>query len=179
MADAHEFSSTQFNLPPELAKHVKEVAKKIPDFALHGDGRENESHVTVKYGIHSGSADDIRNVVSSHPAFKIKLGKISHFPDSGHGDVIKAEVHSPELHALHHKIGKATPHTDTHPEYNPHATLAYVARGLGKPLAEPHRDALDGKEALVDRIIFSSKNGNREMIPLLGASGPNRRYKRK
>lgn len=177
MADVHEFSSTQFNLPSDLAKRVKAVGKKIPDFALHGDGREDESHVTLRWGLHQDNADDIRQVVSAHPAFKIKLGKVSHFPDSGHGDVVKAEVHSPELHALHHKIGRATPHTDTHPDYNPHVTVAYLRKGLGKPFSGSNE--LEGLEALVDKIIFSSKNGSRETIPLLGAKGAYGRYKRK
>lgn len=177
MHNGHSYSSTQFNLPPELAKHVKAAAKKIPNFALHGDGRESESHVTVKYGIEADNADDIRHIIGSHPAFKIKLGKTSHFPDSGDGDVIKAEVHSPELHALHHKIAKATKTVTTHPVYIPHVTLAYVSRGLGKPFSGSSE--LEGKEAIVDKIIFSSKDGSRETIPLLGAKGPMGRYKRK
>lgn len=178
MHNGHSYSSTQFDLPPELAKHVQKAAKQIPDFALHGDGREKNSHVTLKYGIHADTADDIRNVVSSHPAFKITLGKVSHFPDSGDGDVIKAEVHSPELHALHHKIAKATPTVTTHPDYKPHVTLSYVAKGLGKSLAS-RISGLEGKEAMVDKIIFSSKNGKRETIPLLSGKTPQGRYKSK
>jgi 2'-5' RNA ligase len=162
MHNGHSYSSTQFNLPAEMAKHVQAAAKKIPTFALHGDGREKEPHVTVKYGIESDHAADIRKVVSEHPAFKIKLGKTSHFPDSGDGDVIKVEVHSPELHALHHKIAKATPTVTTHPTYLPHATLAYVSKGLGKPFSGSNE--LEGLEAMVDKIIFSSKNGSRETI---------------
>lgn len=177
MADVHKFSSTQFNLPKELADHVKKAGKMIPDFALHGDGRETDPHCTICWGIESSKADDIRNVIGAHPAFTIIVGKTSHFPDSGDGDVIKAEVHSPELHALHHKIAKASNAVSTHPDYQPHVTLAYVRKGLGKPFSGSN--ALEGKKALVDKIIFSSKNGSRETIPLLGAKGPMGRYRRK
>lgn len=177
VADIHKYSSTQFNLPEDLASHVKRAAKRIPDFALHGDGREDEPHCTVCWGIESPSPDLVRNVIGSHPAFKIRIGKTSHFPDSGDGDVVKAEVESPSLHELHRKIARATGAVKTHSEYRPHVTLAYVKPGLGKAFSGDQ--GLADKEAIVDQIVFSSKNGSRETIPLLGASGLHRRYKRK
>lgn len=178
MADVHKFSSTQFNLPADLAKQVKEHGKKIPNFALYGDGRENESHVTLLWGIEVAKPDAaIRNAIGMTPAFKIKLGKTSHFPDSGDGDVVKVDIHSPELHAMHHKLASVTPTTKTHPDYIPHCTVAYCKPGLGRTFSGS--SALEGKEAIVDKIIFSSKDGSRETIPLLGAKGPMGRYKRR
>jgi len=163
---AHKFSSTQINLPDELAKHVKAEAAKIPDWALAPEGRETEPHVTVKYGIHSNSPAETRNAIAGHGKVKIRLGRTSHFPDSGDGDVIKAEVHSPSLHRLNKKINDAVPHTDTHPDYKPHVTLAYVKRGLGRKFSGS--DALIGKEASADHIVFSAKNGTKTKLRLGG-----------
>lgn len=161
-----KFSSTQINLPKELAAHVKAEALKIPDWALAPSGRETEPHATVKYGIHTNNPAEVRAAVAGHGPFKIRLGKTSHFPDSGDGDVIKAEVISHSLHRLNKKVAAATPHTDTHPVYQPHVTLAYVKRGLGRKFSGS--DALSGKEAMVDHIIFSAKNGTKTKLRLDG-----------
>lgn len=163
---AHKFSSTQINLPDQLAAHVKAEAAKIPDWALAPEGRESEPHVTVKYGIHSNSPADTRHAIAGHGPVKIRLGRTSHFPDSGDGDVIKAEVHSSSLHRLNKKIHDAVPHTDTHPDYKPHVTLAYVKRGLSRKFSGS--DALIGKEASADHIVFSAKNGTKTKLRLGG-----------
>ena len=159
-----KFSSTQINLPKELAAHVKAESLKIPDWALAPSGRETEPHATVKYGIHTNDPTAVRSAIAGHGKFKIRLGKTSHFPDTGDGDVIKAEVISPSLHRLNKKIASAAPHTDTHPVYQPHVTLAYVKRGLGRKFSGS--TALSGKEATVDHIIFSAKNGTKTKLRL-------------
>jgi 2'-5' RNA ligase len=168
---AHEYSSTQFGLPDELAKRVREAGAKIPDWALAEEGRETEPHVTLKYGLHSGDPDSVRNVIEAQKPFTVRLGKTSHFPDSGSGDVVKVDVHSPELHALNKKVADATPHTDTHPDYHPHATLAYVKAGMGPHFVKADGHSLEGKEAIVDHIIFSSKDGKKTKIALKGEEG--------
>lgn len=160
----NKFSSTQINLPKELADHVKAEAAKIPDWALAPEGRESEPHVTVKYGIHGNHPDGVRSAIAGHGKVAIRLGKISHFPDTGDGDVVKVEVLSPSIHRLNKKIANAVPHTDTHPDYKPHATLAYVKRGLGKKFSGGN--SLVGKEATVDHIIFSSKDGSTKKLRL-------------
>lgn len=147
-----------------MSSKVKAAAKKIPDWALADDGREDEPHVTVKYGLHSNDPDAVRKVVASHAPFKISLGRTSVFPDSGHGDVIKAEVKGAGLRELNKKIAAAAKHTDSHPDYHPHVTLAYVKRGLGKTFAGD-RD-LEGESAIVDHIIFSTKDGRKSKLPL-------------
>jgi 2'-5' RNA ligase len=174
--EKHSFSSTQFNLPDELATHVKKAGAAIPDWALGDGGRETEPHVTVKYGLHGTDPEPVRKVVADHPPFKVALGKTSHFPDSGDGDVVKADVTSPDLHRLHHKIADALPHTDTHPGYKPHVTLAYVKKGLGPFFSGDN--SLEGKTATVNHITFSSKDGKKTKLPLSGKPLPStRRYR--
>jgi 2'-5' RNA ligase len=159
-------ASTQFNLPPALADHVRRAAAKIPDWALVDKGRETEPHVTVKYGLHSDDPSTVRGIVSRHPQFDIRMGRTSHFPDSGHGDVVKAEVDSPQLHELHHAISNGTENTSTFPDFKPHVTLAYVKKGMGRHLAEKDGDSLAGKSARVDHVMFSDKNEKKTRIPL-------------
>jgi 2'-5' RNA ligase len=161
----HDYASTQFNLPSELADEVKRVGKQIGAWALADEGIESEPHVTALYGLHENDPDSIRSIIEEHSPFEITLGTTSHFPSSGDGDVIKIEVIGRGLHELHKKL-KAAPHTDTHPDYRPHVTLAYVKPGLGGTLSGD--SSLKGKTAIVDHIVFSSKDGKKTKINLLG-----------
>lgn len=178
---AHEFSSTQFNLPLDLVAHVAKSSSQIPDWALAEEGRESNPHVTVKYGLHTDDPEDVRNIIEQESPFAITLGKTSHFPDSGSGDVVKVDVVSPGLRALNSNISDAAKHTDTHPGYKPHITLAYVKPGMGPHFAKADGHSLEGRSAQVDHVIFSSKNGSKTKIGLKGEKpmrsvGP--RYKR-
>jgi 2'-5' RNA ligase len=162
----HDYASTQFDLPPSLAEHVKKAGGKIPDWALAEEGRETKPHVTVKYGLHGDDPAPVRDVLRKFSPFTVRMGNTSHFPDSGSGDVVKADVHSQELHKLHHAIADSIRHTDTHPDYHPHVTLAYVKRGLGRKFATEDGHSLRGKEATVDHVIFSDRQGKRTKIHL-------------
>lgn len=167
-----QFSSTQLNLPDEHAQAIKDFAAKIPDADLAGDGREDKPHVTVKYGLHGEDPDAVRELLANQPPITVKLGKTSMFPagESGNGDVVKADVDSPELHALNKKIADALPHTDTHPDYKPHATIAYVKPGEGKKYVGD--SSLAGRTMTIDHLTFSGKNGKMVEIPLTGGAAP-------
>lgn len=163
------FSSTQINLPEEIAEQVVAASKKIPDADLAEDGRETEPHVTVKYGLHTNEAEHVRKLIENEPPIKAKLGKASVFPATETGgtyDVVKLDVDSPDLHRINKLISDSLSHTDTHPNYHPHVTLAYVKPGLG----EKHVGMadLEGQELTVDRIIFSDKDRNHVEVVLKG-----------
>lgn len=171
----HDYSSTQFDLPPKHADAIKAMGAKIPTKALAADGRETTPHVTVKYGLHTNDAEKVKKVVAGHPPIVARFGKTSVFAADQQAvqrggadvaDVVKVDVHSPELHALNKKIAKALPHTDTHPEYKPHATIAYVKPGMGKRFANDA--SVDGKSMLLHRLTFSGKDGKQVHIPLTG-----------
>lgn len=172
--EKHEFSSTQVNLPPEAAKAITALGARIPDADLAKDGREDAPHVTVKYGLHGNEPEKVRKLLAGEPPITLSLGKTSIFPngESNSGDVVKVDVDSPDLHRINKKIADALPHTDTHPEYKPHATIAYVKPGLGKKY---EGDAsLEGTKFTIDRIVFSGKDGTTTEIPLGGAVSPSK-----
>ncbi len=163
----HDYASTQFNLPTDLADEVKRTGRKIEDWALTEEGRETEPHVTALYGLHENDPDAVRSIIEDHSPFEISLGSTSYFPSSGDGDVIKVDIVGRGLHELHKKLQRL-PHTDTHPDYHPHVTLAYVKSGLGHTLSGD--DSLKGKTATVDHIVFSDKIGKKTKIRMLGDS---------
>lgn len=172
----HSFSSTQFNLPAELADAVRGLALSIHDDDLAEDGREMEPHVTVKYGLHTDDANDVRDAVYGEPPVAIQLGKCSIFErrdkSSQRGgsewDVVKIEVISESIRDLNAKISERLTCTDTFPDYKPHITIAYVKPGLGEKYART-LNALEGRTATFDRLVFSNKNREHVSIPLIGA----------
>lgn len=169
-ASKYEYSSTQLNLPSKLRRQVLEHALTIRDEDLHEKGRETDPHVTVKYGLETEDADEVRAALSDVGPIRVSLGKTSVFPASETGgdfDVVKADVTSPELKAINARLSKL-PNGDKHPEYKPHVTLAYVKAGKGKKYAGSRK--LADKTVSIDRLVFSSKSGEQVEIPLAGGS---------
>jgi 2'-5' RNA ligase len=162
--EPRKFSSTQFELPPETSKTVLEMAAGIPDEAIAEDGREDNPHITIKYGLHVDTPEEVAAAVADFPPVKVVLGSASVFKGDTH-DVVKIDVESADLRALNKVISDAVAHTDTHPTYNPHITLAYVKPGLGEGIAAG-MDQASGLELQFDKFIFSAKDRTRTVIPL-------------
>ncbi len=123
-------------------------------------------HLTAKYGLHTENPDDVRNVVGGTKPVRAWLGKIGVFPgskSSDGADVLKIEVHGNDLHLLNRQLS-GLPHTDSHPGYKPHITLAYVKPGTGDKYLKPH--ALEGEELLLNRLHFCNRDGDVTQIPL-------------
>jgi len=153
---AHEYSSTQVNIPESEAKEIKEFSSQIPDSELADDGREDTPHITVKYGLHTNDLRKAQPLIKGVGPIKAKLGKVSIFENDDE-DVVMVEIDSPELHALNKKIADGLEHTDTHPDYKPHATIAYVKKGEGKKYGGD--DRFEGKEITLNSLVFSGKDG--------------------
>lgn len=173
----HEFSSTQFNLPGELAFELRMLGERIPaaDLVSQDDpphdatsGRELNPHVTVKYGLHTDDAEEVRAAVQSQAPVAVQFGKCSYFKGEQH-DVLKIDVQSEALHALNGHIAARLECTDTFPDYKPHVTIAYVKPGLGEHYASRLND-LEGRTAVFDRLTFSDKHRVHYPILLTGTA---------
>jgi 2'-5' RNA ligase len=164
---SHDFSSTQINLPLNLASKIIKWGKKNikPEdlFDPQNHGRENEIHVTVLYGINEESSDQIKSLLENQKPFKLKLGQVSLFKNNDKFDVIKLEVNSPDLIKLNKLLRDNLKVTETHP-YSPHVTIAYVKKNSCDVL---NKNTLFKNKAWdADKIIFSSKNGTKTQIKL-------------
>lgn len=124
----HEHCTTQINLPENIAKQVIEMSMKIADEDLAEDGREDEPHVTVLYGLQS--LDGVEKAISGFGKVAITLGETSIFENDEY-DVVKIDVDSEQLHRLNGVVAKL-PNENKYDEYEPHVTLAYVKKGAGE-----------------------------------------------
>ena len=132
----YDYGCLSLDLPKETADFLQMWSRtNIPDEALYveedgGKGRETESHVTVKYGLHEEEPSlRMRSIVGNTKAFPVQLGAVSLFTDNPKYDVVKLGVKSPWLRALNARVRGSLPNTETYPTYQPHCTLAYVRKG--------------------------------------------------
>jgi N12 class adenine-specific DNA methylase/2'-5' RNA ligase len=170
----HDHTNTQVNIKGEQADRIREFGKTIPEKEIYTDpeddsyGREDEPHITVKYGLKTNDPGDIKPIIENHPPVKAKMGQVSIF-ENDKFDVVKVEVDSPELRALNEKIEKeaeiSLPKGETF-EYTPHATIAYVKPGSGKKYVGDK--SFDGQEITFDEITVSTRDGKQHQIKLLG-----------
>lgn len=168
-AGPHEFAAVMAPLTGEAAEAVLSLGRAVADSDLADDGREDEVHVTVRYGLHAESVDEVAPLLRGERPVRMTLTTVSVFPDSGKGfDVLKADVESEDLVAIHEKLG-SLPHTDTHPEYHPHATIARVRPGLGAKYAA--RFGRLDVECVTHKLHFGGRSGGaRGTLPLDGVA---------
>lgn len=163
-----EYSSTQVAIPGIVGRRMKEASARIPDADLAKDGREDDPHVTVKYWLHGDDAEEVRKLLAGEGPIRVKLGKSSLF-ENDDADVLKVDVESEDLRRLNAKIA-ALPNSEKHPDYKPHATIAYLKPGSGKKYAGKPVPGVSGAEITIDTLTFSGKNGEKVEIPLSGES---------
>ncbi len=162
----HEFSSTQVQVPQHIAKQILEWSKKnIPDSELAEDGREDNIHVTVLFGLHTNESGPVKAVLTGEKPVTFELGEISLFQSERH-DVVKFSVHSPDLERLNKKLRDECEYTSNFPKYVPHCTIAYVRSGTGKKYAGNKDFA--GTKVTVDEVLFSDKLRDKTPIKLTG-----------
>ncbi len=168
-AKRHEWSSTQINLPEPIAKAIQEFAAKIPDEEIGEEGREDDSHVTILYGIDTEDSDVAAVAFHGQRPVKVKLGRLSLFKNDD-ADVLKLDVDSPDLIDLNEEIRGLLPHVEKQMKYVAHATVAYLKPGEGDKYVGKSVPGASGKKFTADTVVFSSKNGSRSEIPLGGQS---------
>lgn len=165
----YSFCSTQVDLPEGLADKVMAWGKKIPDAELYveddgGCGREDEIHATLLYGLKDNDPSSVEKVLKGIKPFEVALGTITAFLDNDKHDVLKIDVDSPEMQKLHYMLEDNLPNENSYPTYHPHVTIAYLKKGEAEKYIGS--DDFRGKKFKTDKIIFSSKSGDKIPIKL-------------
>lgn len=164
----HKFGTTQVDLTGAERDEILAYAAEIPDEWLAEQGRETEPHITVKYGLHTQDVSEVAAALEGEAPVGVKFGDTSVFVADGYA-VIIVKVESDGLRRLNARLADSLEHTDTHPEYVPHATVAYVKPDkLQESLALRDAGFMSGSEATFDRVTYSNQSGARSTINLTG-----------
>lgn len=130
----HHYSWVFINLPKDICKKMDIFSQQIDEEDLFtgegNNGREDNFHITVKYGLLTEDAKDPRECIKGLKGGKAYLGSSSIFETEKY-DVVKITVESDALENIHNELNKL-PHEDKYMEYQAHATIAYVKKGCGK-----------------------------------------------
>lgn len=132
------------------------------DESLDNFGIEDEPHITLLYGLHNDvTLKDVKSVFDKE-SIKIKLDGISLFENDDF-DVVKFDVSkTKDILEANEKLTKF-PHTNSYPDYKPHATLAYVKKGKGKKYIDK---SFKREFKSNSHITYSLANGNKERFYL-------------
>ena len=171
--EAYSYGCVMAELPKELADKVMAFSALIPDEDVFGDdekGREDQIHVTVKYGLHTDDPKKVEEVVSGYPAVTIELGGMSVFHNEDNV-VLKLDVRSPDLHQLNRVISKELKCTDSFHEYHPHVTVAYLKHRKDDPYwyRKLFTDMFEGEKFETKSLLFSTADDDDYQIPLTTA----------
>jgi 2'-5' RNA ligase len=97
-------------------------------------GAQDEGHVTLLYGLLDNAntiREDIDEVLAGWEPGIVQAARIGVFPspfdDEPYSCIVAHLEVTDELKDAHARLS-LLPHIDTHPEYKPHVTLAYVRR---------------------------------------------------
>ena len=128
-----------------------------------GFGKETDPHITILYGLHSDIPDsDIEKEIDLLKKPSIKLGKVSSFSNDKF-DVLKFDIESKDLHKANKKFSEF-PFTTDYPKYHPHATIAYVKKGLADKYIDKLNKAAE-ISIIADKIIYSKADGTKKNYP--------------
>lgn len=174
----HKYSSTQVDLTGDLRDKILALGQSIPDEliveSVGGDwegGRESNPHVTIKYGLHDSTPDNLIELLESESSpissITLTLGDLAIFEADTY-DVLYAQVISQDLVRLNGVITSALEVTNTQPTYTPHVTIAYIAKGSGAGYVG--NSTLSGLQITCSEMIFSSIDGSKTTIdlPIMG-----------
>ena len=156
----------------DAGQKLKELRDSIPDEDLMAKGREDEPHVTVRYGIlDTASEAGIASYLTQQGPFTITLGRTMVFPATEHSDnaaVVVVQVDSPELERINDEVAAAGEFKPANFDYHPHITLAYIREESAEKWAD--EDSVEGLELEVKEIVIKSKDGAATPVALTGTS---------
>jgi len=155
-------------VPDELRRILlKDIAPTIDEGDLYPqeetmNGVETDTHITVLYGINPDKAckDTIKEYFTE--PIKIKSsGKVDYFDNDNTVAIVPVE--SEQLTKLHNTLKEELPNKDSHPEYKPHITIAYMQPGVRLKDEE-----VEPFEWEITKLILSNPDGTTEDLYLEG-----------
>ena len=163
---SRSLASTQLDLPGDLqAKCRAWVLANVAQEELSPlESQDDSFHITVRYGLHDPDIRGVETALQGLGPVNVELGRVEQFETEKDDVLIVPVVTEMGLLNLRSVLG-SLPHTDTHSEYRPHVTLAYVQKGMGKRLLSDA--SFLGDTAVLDRLRYSDSKKQISWVSLL------------
>ena len=159
------WSYTYFDLPGDLSLKIREFAEQIPEEDVVKF--ESELHLTNYFGLHGNDPAPLEKLAGSGPIICTLAGTSTFRQEEQ--DVLKIDVQGEDLHRIHKAVGDLMSHTDTHPDYKPHITIAYLKPGASSKHLGDQR--FRGEKVVFTELVFKSPDGRMAHIQLLPPVG--------
>jgi 2'-5' RNA ligase len=159
-SEKHDYACLMVDFDDELkSKILQWNFAHIPESALVQDagGRELKPHVTLKYGLLDEDPEAFFNTIPAKP-IAFTLATVSRFDTNPDYDVLKIDVVSDHLGELNEMVSTKFKNEDSHPEYKPHLTLAYVKKGA-LPELDGNKDFAQTPSNFTT-VLFTNKNND-------------------
>lgn len=173
------------------APELKRFQDLVPDDQVYDEptfGREEQPHVTLMWGFTSDAdLPELKADIGARLPIEIRCDRISSFrnPDTPY-DVLILEVEAHEqLFALHDHLVSAYDNEQTHKDYKPHITIAYVKKGFGVDLEGPLDEPLVMTSAVCDYsgidnthtdLAFGSQKNESRYFPAVRLERQDKQY---
>jgi 2'-5' RNA ligase len=172
-AKEQEYGWTSIATPKSIGNKTIGFANSIPERELFtkeddekewGYGVEDDPHITVLWGIQTKDAKKVQKALQEQKGGTVKLGKIGMF-ETDEYDVLKVDIISQSLRRINGHLKSELKHASTHPDYNPHITLAYLKCGNGEKYIKDKR--FEGLTFEFNEIIFEDSDDKSTTIQLI------------
>ncbi len=118
-------------IPEPLRRDILAFGRSIPEEELATDGRESDPHVTIKHGLTGTDSRPLFDRLSAIGGLSAMPGELGVFKSPDH-DVLFVRMSNPgDFSAFREAVEGCDCVPETHPEYVPHATVAYLKPGCG------------------------------------------------
>jgi len=130
---------------------------------------EEEPHVTILYGLHDDiDMKKVGEIFENIKPINAKVMNVSLFENKDF-DVVKFGIESNELLILHEWLKHSFDYTSDFPDYNAHATIAYVNPGEGKKYVDELTEKYlkDGEmDVVLNEVVLSDSDDKKIKIKL-------------
>lgn len=162
----YNYASTQFNVSKRIAELALDMNQYLQDEDLTENGRENEPHVTIRYGLDKDCVAEVLKRIIGIGPIQIRYGDVSLF-ERDDFDVVKVDVISDDIHHLNNAIKDLALKDDfAATGYHPHLTLGYVKAGKGKKYLDIIPPLLKGRRETFVSFFFCDTDGEKYKIKL-------------
>jgi 2'-5' RNA ligase len=148
-------------VPVKNWNEITSIINKDDLYEVEGEnyGIQDNPHLTLLYGLKPNiTKEQVEQVLEKSvdgEKIEIEIENIGLF-ENDNFDVVKFNVKKTEqLQKLFDSLSEL-PNENTFPDYNPHMTIAYVKKGLGKKYTKPYSHKVSSND-----ICYSMANGEK------------------